>query len=263
MASSDEVPTGAGRPSLLSAAQQAEADKSRILSNLQRTPAVASVRTRGRRMALWGGAGLGVLAVVGAAVAWLAADGEEEMAGKIEAVPVSTTVASAAAASTAAASAPATIHDEVVIEPHTSLKDMLNAAPASDKHMSLKDMLSAKPSPKADAGVLSKALESPSATTHIAAQAPAKAASKPEPHAHSKPVQGKRAEPDSDVTLLAALVAHEQAHPSTKKGPPLPLKACRQLNGAEAAEDCRLRACAKRPKTDPECRAHDKVGSSL
>lgn len=81
MQHSDERPPTSGRPSLLSLDQQAEADRHRILSGLDSTPAPASEGSgKSRRgMYTWLAAGATVLALGGGAGLWLMSEGEKEI----------------------------------------------------------------------------------------------------------------------------------------------------------------------------------------
>ena len=65
-----------------------------------------------------------------------------------------------------------------------------------------------------------------------------------------------KVEPDSDVTLLAALVAHAQANPPDAAGTTQArLKQCKPMKNNADAEQCRAQVCAGRWKSDADCKA--------
>jgi hypothetical protein len=313
----DDNRRSAGRPSLLTPTQQADAERNRILSNLEGGKiAVKPAPKRG--LLLWAGIGLGALALIGAAVAWVA-DGEAGDAatpGVVAADPPAAAKAREAAPADAFASLPvAAIHDEAGAAPAKpqSLKEMLSAAPAAAPKSGtevLSKALESPPAAKPHADVLSKALESKPAgkaraessaksapaskkdvaqarieRKHAAAQAKAKAKAKALAKAQDKTnskAQGKalakapgkapaktlasdkpaarakaKAEPDSDVTLLQALVAHAQANPEPPSKPSIEaqLKQCEQTGKAASADACRARVCIGRGGVEGPCKA--------
>ncbi|WP_157406455.1 MULTISPECIES: hypothetical protein [unclassified Janthinobacterium] len=95
-----------------------------------------------------------------------------------------------------------------------------------------------------------KALAKTQATAHAKAEAKTKAEATAKANARKK-----KAEPDSDVMLLQALVAHAQAHPEPVRKPSIEaqLKQCGQ-SGKDAAESCRARVCVGRSGTDAACK---------
>ncbi|MBW3502528.1 hypothetical protein [Janthinobacterium sp. NKUCC08_JDC] len=247
MQSNDDSPRPSTRPSLLTPAQQAEADRSRILNHLEGGRRPAPMPHEGRRASrwqVWGGMLAGALLLL-ATGAWL---GQHEAAAVAEPVSSSTapapeTPAVAAAPVTAAASIR---EEEQQALPRQSLSEMLGAdlpvpAPAS------------VPGPK---DVLSKALESPQKSASKPARAPQKKPpAKPlKPAAPAKPAVTP--EQENDLALLAALVSHAQAGTPPKKAPSslqVQLQQCSKLKPA-AADSCRQRTCAGR--TDkPLCKA--------
>jgi hypothetical protein len=274
---------------LLSAEQQAEADRHRILSTLDGKPAAAVAKgapgpAKPRKpMLVWGVAGLGLIAVAAGALAWMNNElNDKTVSMTAAALPVPSGPAAAAVASAApvASSAPA--------EPEVSTAAILNDAPAApeDKLPSLKEMLSAPSAASASASTtaparanthneLAQALERPSPQGHPAHKAEHKAEHKTEHQAEPvrvaqksqaaehkaratekakyKPVPAPA--PDSDVTLLAALMAHMQT-PAGKKAdsPAAQLKLCKQQNAA-GEEQCRVRLCAGAARSEPECKA--------
>ncbi|WP_317205440.1 hypothetical protein [Janthinobacterium sp.] len=281
MQDSDDKPRGAGRPSLLTAAQQAEADRNRILSNLEGGAAAPKAAPR-RPAVLWGGLGAGALALI-AGAAWMY-DGAPP-----EARPSSSPVAVAVTPVLSAAAPAAT--------PAATINDIGAALEAPPKQESLKDMLSAAPpaKPARAVDVLNKALESPpTAQERAAASAAAdqklaqarierkRAAAAVKARAHEKKLAQehaklskeqakakakaaatakagarvkKKVDNDSDVTLLAALVAHAQEHPepARKPGGEAQIKQCVQA-GKGDAESCRTRVCGGRGASDAACK---------
>lgn len=252
MRSNDDSPRPSTRPSLLTPAQQAEADRSRILSHLEggRRPApVAHEGRRSSRLVVWGGMLAGAVLLL-ATGAWL---GQRETAPEDEPVLASTAPAlptPPAPAVAAAASAAASIREEEQPAlPRQSLSDMLGAGLPAPVPV---------PGPVHGArDVLSKALETPQKNTPKPARAPQK---KP-PAKPLKPAEPAKPavtpEQESDVALLAALVSHGQAGTAPKKSPPpslqTQLQQCSKLKPV-AADSCRQRTCAGR--TDkPLCKA--------
>ena len=251
MRSSDEGRTVSSRPSLLSAAQQAEANGNRILGNLEGANGPdkrAMGEPRGRRIAIWTGGALAALLVLTGAAMVMGRDGTAPAANQAarETAPVAATVAMTDATAEPATAA-ATINDE-----HVSP----SAAAPADSKKSLSDLLTAgsEPASPTDAEVLTKALETPSAKRAAKPAVKAAVAAHPKTVAPAKPHPAP-AEADSDVTLLQALVAHLDGFTGRKKAAPTAqsmLQHCKQLSGAEA-EQCRARACAGGAKGDPAC----------
>lgn len=100
--------------------------------------------------------------------------------------------------------------------------------------------IAGKPAPK----TAQKKENRPAQKTAVAA-APAKKKAE----APAKPV-------DTDVTLLAALVAHSKATQSRKAVTPADkLRQCKTLGSVAAAEQCRARLCAAGAKNEAECKA--------
>jgi hypothetical protein len=216
------------RPSLLSAAQQAEADRNRILTNLEGS--AAGKPSRGRTALV---AGIGLLALAAAGGAWFGADTMQaaNQAGPAS-TPVATVLATAPAPADVLAPAAATIHDEQAPQHRPTLDDMLNSRPET--------------APGTTANVLSNALEAPSKAKPAAPKAGNTAskntASKEKPL--RKPAPPKQ-ESDSDVALLAALLVHTQANMPTRASALAQLKQCGKMSAPEA-EQCRVRVCDAR-----------------
>jgi hypothetical protein len=274
----DDRPTSGGRPSLLSAEQQAEADRHRILSSLDTKPgakaaaatsAASAAPAKGRNgLMVWGALGVGALAVVGGALAWMASTPADE-ASAIAAAPAPAPAAVASAAPVAAAppaepevSTAAILEDTAAVSPPAegklpALKEMLEgpAKPASG-HDELKQALE-RPSAKAPAPALAHVDRKPEHKADKADKAEKlklaqKAAAKEKAVAKAK---AEAKQPDNDVTLLAALMAHLQTRPPVKKtsSPADQLKTCKQYNAA-GEEQCRARLCAADAKKEPECK---------
>ena len=280
----DKIPTR-GAPSLLTPAQQAEAERNRILSTLEatdgerkRAPKAArplDAAPTARTPWAWLVFGVMVAVVAGGAGLWygqrsvpasplvvaaaLPPPSQQDAApAPTPATPVARETATPAQASAA------TIQDEGVAHAGAaggqSLSDMLEAAPA--------------PAPAAaphgapagaDSDMLSQALEAPSGaalagaaavpavlkTEPKTARAAQKTPAKPKPA--PKRVAAKKAAPaapqDTDAVLLSALIAHANAaEPAAKKARPSleqELKACRTGPKAQLAA-CRERACEGR-----------------
>lgn len=246
----DDSPRAAARPSLLTPAQQAEADRNRILTTLQggKAGAVAG-GTPGGRLAVRYGAGVAAALLLLAVGVWLGQRGADGQ------MPVSTALPDAVATVPQAPPEVARIHDEapaaVDPAPQQSLNDMLTAAPVRI------------PAAAPAGDVLSKALETPSAPAARAARTPArsvpKAAQPPakKPAAKAEPAPTASREEESDIALLAALVAHTQVA-AVPAAPVASLQSqlqqCARLKRA-AADACRERVCKGRGAGNAQCKA--------
>ena len=272
----DDRPSKGGRPSLLSSEQQAEAERSRILSTLDSKPAAPAAagvpgQAKGSgRLVVWGVVGMGALAAVGGVLAWMSNTPD------VDSLPV---VADAAPAKPAvAAAAPAAAPAEAEVSTAAILEETTAAVspPAEGKLPSLKDMLAEPPKPKSGHDELTQALERPqpkaAQLAKVERKPEHKPEHKPERKAESKPerksdnvklaqkaVPAKDKAPgkpaDNDVTLISALMAHLQTRPPVKKTstPADQLKTCKQYNAA-GEEQCRARLCAAEAKKEPECK---------
>ena len=247
MPSNDDSPRPSTRPSLLTPAQQAEADRSRILNHLEGGRRPAPVPHEGRRASrwpVWGGMVAGALLLL-ATGAWL---GQRETAAVAEPVLASTApVPETPPVATAPVTAAASIHEEQQQAlPRQSLSEMLGA-----------DLPAPVPAPvPGPRDVLSKALESPQRSAPKPARTPLKK-TPPKPLKPATPAKpATTPEEESDVALLAALVSHAQVGTVPKKAPSslqAQLQQCSTLKLA-AADSCRQRTCAGR--TDkPQCKA--------
>lgn len=309
MQHNDERPTTSGRPSLLSAEQQAEADRHRILSGLDDKPAGAH---GSKRKYSWMAAALVAVVAVGAGSAvWLSDQGEEPIV----------LASSAPLPATPAPAAP--LASDAALLPDSAMPPLPNGAgPANPEaeNVSTAAILEDAPAPvaeptvpevkKADADELTKLLDQPAAeavaaTAVLAAKpaakpvvktetkavpalvkvtdkplakkmvvakatppkpmakaAPKAAPAKPERHPlAAAPSKRKnevhpRAQVDSDVALLAALVAHSKANqPKRGSAAAEKLRQCKALGSASEAQACRARLCASSAKKEAECTA--------
>lgn len=269
--------SGRGAPSLLTPAQQAEAERNRILSTLEasdgerkRAPKSAPAAQGGaaaRTPWAWLVFGLVVAALAGGAGLWYGQRSAAPAPGALpalaaatpepEAVPAPAAVASGAQAGGDGGAA--TIQDEGAAHadaaPGQSLSEMLETAPAAPATAAAQH----DAAPGAGNDVLSQALEAPDGTAlAAAATVPAvvtKAAPKPTPAKPKPPVKrvaARKAAPaaqDTDAVLLSALIAHANAaEAAPKKARPSleqELKACRKQPKADLAA-CRERACEGR-----------------
>lgn len=252
MRTHDDSPRLPARPSLLTQAQQAEADRNRILTTLEGGDTGSSVRARRGSLALRGGMGAAAaLLLLLAAGVWLGQRGERAGDNGAPAAPVS--LPAAAPVAVAAPPAVASIHDEAspdAAAPRQSLSDMLDAG--ADATAAAGNAIAAHPG-----DVLSKALETPSPPAAAAKQV-ARAA---RPEAKKTPAKNPAATParraeDSDIALLSALLAHAQAAPAPKKtvsSLAAQLRQCAALK-RDAAVACRARACQDHDD-DAQCKA--------
>lgn len=270
----DDRPSKGGRPSLLSSEQQAEAERQRILNTLDSkpkaaAPAKAARQAQGKRrsgLMIWGVAGAGVLAIVGGALVWMSNTPDEDS------LPVVVAAAAAPAAPPAAAplaSAESEVSTAAILEEAAPA-----VAAAEGKLPSLKEMLTAPAKPASPKDELKQALERPQPKTQQVAKAEHKREHKPDRKAEHKPERkpdntrlaqkapakdkekAPAKQPDNDVTLITALMAHLQTRPPVKKTstPADQLKTCKQYNAA-GEEQCRARLCAADAKKEPECKA--------
>ncbi|GJJ04298.1 hypothetical protein RugamoR64_48360 [Duganella rhizosphaerae] len=234
------------------------------MDNKPAAPVGAVARTPGKRpggLMLWGTLGVGVLAVAGGALAWMNNTPDEDS------VPVALAAAPIKPVAVAAASAESEVSTAAILE------EAPVVAPVSEKLPSLKEMLAAPAKPKAGPDELMRALERPQPKAQQLAKAEHKPEHKPERKAEHKPdhkadnvklaqkaapAKDKPAakQPDNDVTLITALMAHLQTRPPVKKTstPAEQLKTCKQYNAA-GEEQCRARLCAADAKKEPECKA--------
>ncbi|SEN05843.1 hypothetical protein SAMN05428959_1012 [Duganella sp. CF517] len=259
----DESPKPS-RPSLLTPAQQEEADRNRILSTLESGGGAGKpAAKRGRSRLAWAALGVAMLAIaVGIGTYVTREKAHSEVMTSVAAA--SKDLPPAAAASPAPAVAAEVSADEVLASaaPAAVINDDAAAQQAPAKQESLSEMLNAggEPAAKPSHDVLSKALETPSAGAPAPAKSAAKPVQKPKPKPAAKESKKAPAEPattpeqESDIALLSALVAHAQAAEKAEaaKKPRLSVKEqlaqCKKFGKTKAAE-CRARICEGRTKT--------------
>ncbi|MGK5005029.1 hypothetical protein [Janthinobacterium sp. LB2P70] len=246
MRTHDDSPRLPARPSLLTQAQQAEADRNRILTTLEGGNTGSSARSRRGGLSLRKGMGAGAaLLLLLAAGVWLGQRGERTGDDDGLAAPVSLPVATTAPAAVEAPPAAASIRDEApsgATVPQQSLSDMLDAGAAA----TVATAAASNASAAHPGDVLSKALETPSPLAAAAKQVAraARPAAKKTPAKVPAATPARRAE-DSDIALLSALLAHAQAAPAPKKtaaGLRAQLRQCAALK-RDAAVACHARAC--------------------
>jgi hypothetical protein len=191
-------------------------------------------------------ASIGVLVLAGAGAAWFGAD--DAMLTVKHAGTVADAVA-APAESEPPAVLVATINDEVLAAERSD---------ATQRRPTLDEMLnaSAEPAPGPTGNVLSDALEAPAAAS--SAPAPRKAANAALKERERRKLRAaqKAQAPDSDVALLAALLAHSQESTAAAASTLRRLKQCDKLS-ASKAEQCRLRVCDG--SQGPACDASTRV----
>lgn len=249
MQGEEKRPATSGRPSLLSTESPAEAGRASILDGLERRPATASavgVGPVGRKKALLAGgaAAIALIAVGVAAVLNL-------MPGPKLTLPEAQAPMAAAPQPEPPAPTPAAVPAATIVEETAAV------SPAADNTRSLKDMLNDTPAKPAK-DELTAALEKPHAAPAKPKLAEHKKADKPakKPVQMAKKTETKpKAQPDSDVALLAALMAHVQSGKPAKETstPAYQLKQCSRMNEAGAAQ-CREHLCATTARKEPECK---------
>ncbi len=282
MQHSDERPPTSGRPSLLSLDQQAEADRHRILSGLDNKPAATTAGQEKNRRGIytWIAAGAAVLVLSAGAGMWLVSEGEKEivLAGT---APLPATPAPAAALATEAPPMRGTA-DDVSTAAILDTAPVIGAKPGADggkkqdddELTRMFDQGALAPAGKGVTPVAVKAAPRPAPPRAAKPRPVAKAVKKPAAAADGhgaynvaprpRPVvagaaKKKAAAPaapvDSDVALLAALVAHSKATaPKSSSGVAAALKQCKSLGSAAEAKQCRTRVCAGN-KGEAECKA--------
>lgn len=230
------------RPSLLGTPDpQDDGDRQRLLAGLDAgaAPPPRADKPRPRRRAAWL-AGLAVLVAGGSAVAWM--DGAPEQRAAVVVAPMPEVRAPAEA-------------------PEVSTAAILNDTAAADEKPAA--VAAPRPASKADTSALTALLESKPETPREAAPPPRLAVrehakKKAEQHPLARNVLAKKApapEIDSDVALLAALVAHAKV---AQRAAPEPdarkLKQCKARATVAEAEACRARLCTGSAKNSAACR---------
>lgn len=265
--------TGSTRPSLLSTEQPAESEQSSILGNLD---SKSGKKTKPKQPASAGKArwaiGAVALAALGAGAAvWSGYDVGDPPA--VVAAPV-------------AAPKPAVVPPAPVVAPAPPAEPEVSTAaildePPKETEKPLSELFSAAPTPKRPPDELVKMLEKPEHSAPKKDSKPAvklaKAEPKPKARTKAEPVRvahkdkaktavaaapkkkpAPAAQPapvDSDVALLAALVAHGKAHPEPRLSKAAAkLKQCATLGSVSEADKCRERLCGSSAKGEAECK---------
>ncbi len=251
MQTSDEHSPTPGRPSLPSLDQQAQADRYRILADLDEEEADLKAGSRG--MLRWIAIG-GLVASLGI-VGGLLLLGEEEkpIVPAVIAAPSAMqepAVATAPQADqpTVSAGPGATIlSDEPVIDQARSapVAPLPAAATEPAKAPVEQAVAPARAKPAAAVKTAKVAVRKKSATTRSKGRAPGRASGK------KKVAAGKPAQGDTEVALVAALVTHAKATQTRQRNVAPKLKQCKTRPLAER-RTCRARICAA-AKEASEC----------
>lgn len=295
MQHSDERPPASGRPSLLSTEQQEDAERHRILGALDDKSVAGPASARGQRKYSWLAAGLVAVVAIGAGSAvWLTSEGEKEIV-LASSVPLPAAPAAAAPLVSepppvnpeADEVSTAAILQDIPAAPVATAA--APGKPGTDELTSLLERPESEPSAAEVATPVAVANEAPvksepappkeaakAAPKKVAAakSAPAKTADKAAPKTAQKkdakpahktvaaaaPSKKKAEAPakavDTDVTLLAALVAHSKATQQKKTVTPAEkLRQCKTLGSVAAADQCRAKLCAAGAKNEAECKA--------
>lgn len=260
-------PARPGRPSLLSTGPQAEPERQRILSSLDGNgakpsagkPAAAAPKPAAQgksRGLVWGALGLGAL-VVGAVVFALTSTGHDAGPALAAATPDHVPAPAAQPAAPATAAAPETAGAAAVDNAAPLAALTSSATPEPSTAAILNDVAEPPANPLADMApparhavakngdAREKAVRKSEAKAEQARLAQQKAKEK----SSARPA---RREADSDVVLLAALMAHMQ--PTNRKATPAEqLQVCKQYNAA-GEEQCRARVCEAAGRKEPACK---------
>lgn len=242
MSQSNETRKPTGRPSLLSAEQQ---------NTLENQPALAAVLPQAeqapRRRHLWLVGGLSVLAIGAAFAVVQFGDGQGEPPAAIAAAAPLSAPAPAAAQATVAPAAPVQAAPAAPVPAGSpAVATIVDEAPPP---------LEAKPKES-----LAQMLESGVAPTSKPAPAKPvrKAVKEKTTRVPDKAIAAAAPEQDTDVELLAALVAHAKFDTSVNARQSLPkaLEQCKKQEKQDAAL-CRIRVCEGRWKKN-ECRVYNR-----
>ncbi len=262
---------GAGRPSLLSADQAPAQEDRSVLSQLDGRTAPPRARParpraepqprvdkqRGLRTAVFGIAFAGI-----AALAWLAFGSVNETDDATLAashLPVRATPTASAPEAPAVESTAAVIQEEVAAPAAAGgakdLSDALHAAPAPKQELA--SLLDAPAPVVAKAAPAAPRKDVPAKTSARPAQE--KVARNDKPRAPTKPKPAPKSTPkpaapvDTDVALLAALLAHTKA---PEAGSPQEIyKRCATNATAAEVQRCRVRVCQGSAKGAAECKS--------
>lgn len=260
MQSRQDSPPPSSRPSLLAADPQEQNDSQRLLAGIDAgaapRPVLDQQPVKRRRRTAWV-AGLLVLAAGGGTAAWMASAPDEQVA-VVRPAPVRAPVTPVAAPKVEA--------------PEVSTAAILQDTPAADEKVAAAP---ARPASKADTSELTALLEAkpvhaakpeykaarphdeaPTHAERLAARERAKNAAEKHPLARDVLAKKKPApEIDSDVALLAALVAHGKVSQRLAPAPDArKLKECKTRPTADEAEACRARICARVARSNAACK---------
>lgn len=261
MQRNDKRPPTAGRPSLLSSEQQAEAERHRILSGLdERSGTIfSSVDTPRSRQFKWLAFGVTVLALSAGTGALLSGESEK-------AVVIASTVPGQSSEVLPPAFPPETmaVHD---VQEEASTAAILEDAPATAPVAVPPEEISSgndevRATLERGASAQFPAIRGSAPREALSAKRPKlKIAQSPRPpqaaalRAKKKiPADRKARAPDSDVALLAALVAHSKATQPKRTPAAIKLNECKTLGSVSHAEECRARLCDAAAKDEPECK---------
>ncbi|WP_374584820.1 hypothetical protein [Pseudoduganella sp.] len=262
MSQSNETKKPAARPSLLSAEQQVALEQHQV-APLAAPAASAPAPAAARRKPLWLAGGVAVFAAV-TALAVSQFGGEAEPAPPLAAAPAPAAAPPAAAAPVAA---PAAAAGAPAAEPGAAtpavLAAALDAPPAPAAPVQTATIVDEAPPPATGKPNESLAQMLESGATPAAKPTASKPAKKPVASKAAKPASkaqsSSSAEPDNDVELLAALVAHakyEKTSSNARISLPRALEQCKKQGKQEAAR-CRIRVCEGRWKKE-ECRVYSR-----
>ncbi len=255
--------TGSTRPSLLSTEQPANTEQSSILGNLDSKSGKMSKPKQPARAgkARWAIGAVALAALGAGAAVWSGYDAGAPPA--VVAAPVAAPKAPAPPAVPVVTPAPP-------VEPEVSTAAILDEPP-KDAEKPLAELFSAAPAPKPAPDELAKVLEKPERSApkkdkHAlrvakAKAEPVKVARKDKPKTvaaapKKKPAREVKPVPvDSDVALLAALVAHAKVHPEPRASKTAAkLKQCATLGSVSEADKCRERLCGGSARSEAECK---------
>lgn len=260
---SDERTPTPGRPSLLSTDQQVEADRNRILSELDGNSGMAGGNSRARRTSnYWIVAIVAVLSLgVGGGVL-LGHEGEKQVVlAKTEPLAGPGLMSPPESVDLAypnyemGEASPATVLEDMPLvstPPAALVEEVVTvAAPVpmvesrDAAHVQLVDVSKPVAKRPAKAPLAKNAKKS---KAQLAGALPSKKRAEVEPAVVS---QG-----DKDVALLAALVTHSKATQTKRNGGiAAKLKECRASATAKAVAQCRARVCSGSARGEPECKA--------
>jgi outer membrane biosynthesis protein TonB len=243
------------RPSLFSADQHAAADANSILRQLDGKAGVAGPTTTPRKTRwLAGGGAIAVAALGGLALAWFyQAPVRHATETRMADASAKLTPVAVRAPEPAPVAAATILDDAPVIDPPA-----LAAPGAGEK--SLQQALTATPDPNGGKDDLVKLVDTPQEAQVARAAPPAPPKKKSEPKKNSAPKVAKakpvkKSEPavDSDVALLAALLAHSKTT-RAQDAEQAAFRRCAALPTRAEAQRCRTRLCEGSAKGAPECK---------